>query len=922
MVLVSVSSTEDGNGYDWNNDFAEALVVEPNASISLVNVLFERDGDYVVGVEDNAFQVRMGASDNEIETVAVPPGTYTAWTLASAIQSALNIKGASRGHAFNVTYDSKKKQFNISTLFHQGKAPTIPPGWYSGNNNPTGADVGPNVSYDATTNIWDFSKGGDGTNPDGVSTFQTNWAITKGYLETTNVPSHSDGGSRFQCELRGVLPTPTGNLSRAIVIGLWSNTLTPVPVAGASNISTSAIYNGLDVAIILKHTVAPLKQELIIVEDGQDIGFTNPDGTPYTHEHKLGDTYSILAQEGRQHLDYYYKRLNSPTWVKLPVGTGGFRGTQLLTLQALQSRNCRGILGANNGLFSGFKEIVMTPAGSRSLTGQDLEETLIHDHDLELDDHTTHTYTLSRNVNDADLKNSGYATQVLQQGEYSSFTFKVDAGQTGKYYASILDETKRLANATANGTDGFSDVVNERAREELVNGGGADNPRAVGFFNPSVLTLEFDCDANTIKVRREMNTQFNSANLSDILENVTLPAVVGNWNTFGAGSQFELRTIGHMGLIQLHVNPDKKDAQNHEIGNVLVDTFTIPRVGVSGAGTLALTNVGAGYTINSTFPFSVTGGTGTGFKGTIKSDGAGALTLTDFAIGYNGSGYTQADVLTIVIAGESPGTAGQLTVNALYTSDKTDGMGTSEGGSRTGYRYHLLCKDFSALAKQPTISHLSLSRVNQTTEGEEKVPENYVEFHPRYEPNFGDLIGFKGDIYYMSGEVDGHSNVLISDATPVPDANSQHHPIVHLNVNNLPLRSIIGQKFNKNSTLASGPVGSRNGVSRLLAQFPRYHEANGESSVDKFGPFYYNYFPYNIPLHNATHINLNELDITLTNSDGTLATDISDCKILLNITKEENVGGFSKESIGLPKVRPQTEEQRDVLKSQMIPLKG
>lgn len=220
-------------------------------------------------------------------------------------------------------------------------------------------------------------------------------------------------------------------------------------------------------------------------------------------------------------------------------------------------------------------------------------------------------------------------------------------------------------------------------------------------------------------------------------------------------------------------------------------------------------------------------------------------------------------------------------------------------------------------------ANTNISLCGMSQDGQGNLEDNFVEVKPNILlAGTGELLGFRHNSYIMKGAEGAVSNSLISDHAPMPDVGSAFHPIIHLNVNNLPLRSLIGNKFNQDATLDTIPVGSQNGISRLLAQFPRYHEANGNSSVDKFGPFYYDYFPYNVRLKNATQINLNELHISLTNIDGTLANDIKLCNILLNITNEENVGGAGRESISNPQVLHQTQEQRDVLKSQMTPLKG
>ena len=193
---------------------------------------------------------------------------------------------------------------------------------------------------------------------------------------------------------------------------------------------------------------------------------------------------------------------------------------------------------------------------------------------------------------------------------------------------------------------------------------------------------------------------------------------------------------------------------------------------------------------------------------------------------------------------------------------------------------------------------------------------NYVEFEPLNTlPGFGKLTGFLHTSYTMKG-VDGSAgNTIQSDHTPVPGKDL--NPVIHLNVNNLPLRSLVGSKFKKDAIVNDAPLGSQNGISRLLAQVPRYHENNGNSNIDRYGPFYYDYFPYSVRLKNAHSINLNELHISLTNLNGTLADDISSCNLLLNISNEENIGGYGKESISRPREMKQSQEQRDVLKSQM-----
>lgn len=918
MVLVSVGSTENNNGYDWNNDFAEALVIEPNAKISLVNVLFSRTENYVVVGAGNAFEVVIGNLNNAKETVAVLPGTYTPYELASTIQSALNEKGNRRGHSFNVNYDHKEQQFSVSSLYHLGALPSIEPNFVEGTDNPTGAELGAHIVFNEAANTLDYSKSDDGTNVDTVNTFSTSWSLTKGLIETNDIPDNSDGGSFFQASIDGPLTVPTNNDNRSVVIGLYSGELQPYIATGATDISTEAVYKSIDNCIILTTAVGGA-QTLKIIENGQDIGFQKAPGEPYLYTPSANEKFKIQYNNDNEFPEYFYRKVNQG-WSKLPVGGGGNGGNQSLKIVDIKRRLMHGLLGANNGVFGGFNNLKITPRYSRALVGQDLETNDLEAHSLE-QEATGGTYALSRTLNaNIDTNDKGYLSQQLEANEYSELDFVVPS--SGIWFLSVVDKTQADLNK-ATGTD--LGTVDPRVSIQATggnNGNGAQAAAANGLFNPALVTLRFDRANNSIETRREMNTQYNGTNELDLFEDITLPAALGAWSTWGPNQKWSLRTYGDMSMAELWVIPDKiNTTTKHQYGNTFVDRFIMPIKGFTGAGTLSLANAGAGYTNSVTHTFTVTGGTGTLFKGTINSTAGGALDIATLNIHYNGFGYTVGDDLTLVVAGQTPTTAAILNVDALYANDfgSVKGLGTSSGSARSGYKYHLVSEGWvgGATDEQPSITALELLRVSQDAS-----PNNYVEFHPRWESAFGDLLGFKGDVYFLSGEKDGHSNVIKSDAPPIPDAASDHHPIVQLNVNNMPIRSLVGQKFNKDSTIASGPVGSKNGISRLIAQFPRYHEKNGSSSSDKFGPFYYDYFPYSIPLNNATVINLNELDISVSNINGTLASDISDCKILLNITNEENVGGSGEERIANPRERAQTQEQRDVLKSQMVPLKG
>ena len=185
--------------------------------------------------------------------------------------------------------------------------------------------------------------------------------------------------------------------------------------------------------------------------------------------------------------------------------------------------------------------------------------------------------------------------------------------------------------------------------------------------------------------------------------------------------------------------------------------------------------------------------------------------------------------------------------------------------------------------------------------------------------SLGAVIGFKKGIYQfpspntaITGE--GNYDPHYKDENP--------NRTVYLNCPTLNLRNVIGQKFSSTDTIAGGPQGNLQGVNRYLAKVPRYHEDAGgvNGAKSNTGPFYYDYFPYAIPLNNASEINTNDLQLTLTTDDNKFATDIVYSEVLLSITNVESAGqGFNRLEIGMPKDLPQTYSQQNILQSQMTP---
>ena len=139
----------------------------------------------------------------------------------------------------------------------------------------------------------------------------------------------------------------------------------------------------------------------------------------------------------------------------------------------------------------------------------------------------------------------------------------------------------------------------------------------------------------------------------------------------------------------------------------------------------------------------------------------------------------------------------------------------------------------------------------------------------------------------------------------------------------MPIKSYVGKRYQRNATINDNPIGNQQGLTNLIAQVPRHHDDNGEAGSANTGPYYFDYFPYSIPLHNATQLLRNELDFSIRNPDGTLATDITRCLLLLDVSNVDNVGeGLTGGEIGDPRIRQQSSVQLDIGKNQLQPTIG
>lgn len=132
-----------------------------------------------------------------------------------------------------------------------------------------------------------------------------------------------------------------------------------------------------------------------------------------------------------------------------------------------------------------------------------------------------------------------------------------------------------------------------------------------------------------------------------------------------------------------------------------------------------------------------------------------------------------------------------------------------------------------------------------------------------YPDEIGSAIGFSHDRYVSSHLPDANKGWR-SDAEPTETTGRT--PNIFVNCLNLPVKSFQGL----------------NGLVTKSIQSVRRVAGGGEHEAEVFNPV-------PVPLHNAEALHFNQLHITLTNADGTLATDYeADTNILLRVSEMEN----------------------------------
>ena len=911
MVLVSVQSIEDGNGYSFKNDFAESLIIDPNSRISLVNIQFDRKVDYLVLNTGNAFEVKVGAPTSEKDIIGILAGSYNVHTLAEAIQTSLNNVYHPSGHTFSVEVGTDGK-FQISNSYQtRPLAQTRCVDWDVTTNAEVGAirDHSGSIHFGASPAPHLFT---------GITQGTSNYVQCSASLETTYVPNLADGGTSAEFNLaftKAVYPqTPTTEVTLGFVVALaegLSATLAPGGAVGRQvtrNDELGWVKTGI--AFFADVNGNP---HVKFIEDGQDIG---PD---IRFVPRTGDYYRILLASDIDFPLYQYKRSGQTEWTSwdLNFAAQRFSNWTAMDLMPVLAGDCADLTSGNG---SPILNTTITPKGGGSLLPQKLVGVSRNGtHSYSEDSGNNHTGTLTRETAGASATGNntgdGMLFQLLNADDYADFEFKMRDNQ-GDFYVSIVDEDKRLvtqtaqADANSNGTD----ILGGLPWGMTADVGGAQT--TAQQFNPCVFSYRFNgwtgCPVPPIvpygtgKIYKRRN--FNAGDSA--VGGRIIPGfeeVVGyDWSANDT-SLFIVRVEGSANKVQLWVS-----AKGDKTDLVLLDESVACPTDFRGA--LAVNNI----VNNTAFTANINGGLfrlGSSAQGGIvvgNTDGNGDLTAIT-SIQVSGNSYTAgAPVLLTAInpaTGDADGDTGvaQVTIQTLVTTNHTGNMGVKFDSTKTtnGYRF------FAGFANAET-SKVTDVQLNTT---KAQSGNSYFEFYPRYEADFGEMLGFARTKYIIQSGA-----YVVSDNKPVPQQQVNTDPTLIVNVDNLPHKSYIGMGTPADSLIGYTPVGNVQGMTKMIGKVPRHINDNGSGGGGAEGPFYYDYFPYSIPLRNATEIVMNEIDVTIRNSNGTLATDVLNVHMLMDITNVEGAGeAVNQGSIGKPLEAPMNYDRLNVPKAQLMP---
>ena len=915
MVLVSVQSVEDNEGYDFKNDFAESIIINPNSSIQLINCQFERRADFVVLNGGNEFEVQVGGESQPLDRIEIKANTYSAQALCDEIQQKLNNKYSPLGHSFEVDYDFKDKRFEISDNY-KDKDISLTSVLSWNNTNP---------AYVESADIVPVSDNGE-IDFGGITKSKANYIGTDTRLETKNVPSYESNGTNvvFEIAINSAVypPVATGNDANGdaleqngIVIGVSKifgfDVNTGVkPVVDVTNLSW--VVSGI---VFYANTTAGAK--IRFIENGQDIGA--PDKFAIVDDDQYRIIFSPDGISGDGHPVYQYQRAGQQ-WQNFDL-SGADQTLSWSNWSGLDLRPFVACDVPDSGSNAPIITNRLTVEGKNKLQPITITS---GNNNLRIAEHSFLTSVLKRTEagnganNAKHTEGTGMITQPLDGGSFSSLHFKLPTTTKADFYVSVLDEDKRRANQTAEGNDATDMGIADPCWGNTANStGGALSAGTDGnSFSPQLCSFRFkswddDNDLvapkNKIYYRHNQNGHNVEAD-NGILEDQWIDTTATfDWEN-SPDALFIVNVVGSGNVVELIVSP-KGDRSDDEP----LASLHLPRVKKDGIKTFG--------TFATTTPFSgspmcrVTGRTSGANSGiiTITVDGSNNLTGVSTIL-LSGHGYTAGetcDFQPISNLGVADAGAGTAVITGLVDYDHTSGMGTAFHQTKThnGYCYHMCFGNNDIGADNVnTVEEIALYTFADSG-------KTYnVKINPRYETSFGDMLGFKKSSYILSSNDDK----ITSDNTPNPNQQSQLNPTVLLNIDNLPIKSYVGKRLKKSALLNDKPVGSQQGLTRMIAKLPRFHDDQGDGGSAGTGPYFYNYFDYVIPLHNATQLVVNELDITFRNPDGTLATDIIKSHILFKINNVASAGDGTGR-IAKPKAPSSRYDKLDITKGQLQP---
>lgn len=924
MVLISVQSVETDNGYQFANDFAESVIINPKSKVSLINFQFERKSDFVVLDAGNTFEVRVGDPLNELDTIGITSGTYTATSLAFAIQEALN-NAYGIHHNFEVFYNQKNNTFNLTDRY---KAPSLPLSDVINYAFATPQVSAVNViGFDTNFKLVEFGAN-TGASParTGVVNGTSQFTISNELMETKKAPNFANGGSIYETTLvttQSTPRTPTGEIaSHGVVIGL-TNALSGGIAPASSNTPISTMnYDWLECGMVF--TTLPSEAKTVkFIEAGVDLGVAP------RFEMLNGDSYRIiLATDGIDNADagypiYQYKRSGAGKFTNFNISTA----PQRLSWRAWNTLELAPVLGvdftegANAKPSMGQKLTVSgsSPASVEKITAGNTDLRLLnHKLDVMAKDNFTRSVTAQIGYSTVE---EGYVTQNIPAGDYSEMSFSINpetaTQDNGDFYISVIDTNQRTLNQLDLGNEDSRMGTADPPYGNFVNN---DNSTklSVPTQNPAMIvyrftpwkdigtTGEIGVAKNKIYRRHDMN-QYNTKGFGplkvrwDYVADMEADTTKFYYlKTYGSSNKVELWFDNLKRLdIQLLPVQDRTGVKTITQGNIIAgQPFTAGQNGLiftlGDNGAIIQANTDAQGLISST--------------PTVLNSGSGFIV---------GAGQSYAIKEVSLATGDPVGSGGAVGAITALTNTPAMGYGTvfDKTKSYQGYCYWLGFGNedaFSEANPRSSINKLAL-RVE-----DDKKHQLYFELHPRLESSFGDMLGFAKAEYTISDNAD----MITSDINPLPTAGvtADPNPTLIVNIDNLPIKSYIGKRMKADSLITDLPVGNQQGLTKMIGKVPRHHDDNGDGGKTNTGPFYYDYFPYSVPLNNATELVLNELEISVRNPDGTLAIDVIETNMLLNITNVESVGegGFGG-VIGNPIEAPNNYDRLNVPKGQLQP---